>query len=234
MDFLKPLVLPVDLRDAERRDAVDLYYPDAEPAPAVLFVHGGPLPVQVSPRPRDWPIFRAYASLVASRGAVGVTVDHGLHSPADYPAADEDVRAAVELLRADPRVDGDRVALWFFSGGGMLSTGWLREPPSWLRCVALTYPLVESPEGWDVDPRFRPAEAVAGAGELPIVLTRVGLERPDVAAGVERFVSAAVKADLQVIDVPNGRHSFDNLDDADESRAAVTGAVDAVLAALTR
>ncbi|GLY92892.1 alpha/beta hydrolase [Actinoplanes sp. NBRC 103695] len=232
MDAMPPLVLPVDLRDAERRDPMDFYVPDdvTDPVPAILVVHGGPLPAEVRPRPRDWPVFRSYGSLLAARGAMGATVDHGLYSPADCPAAAADIAAAVETLRTDPRVDADRVALWFFSGGGLLSAPWLREPPSWLRCVALTYPLLAPREGWPVDASFRPVEAVAGAGDLPIVLTRAGLEKPDVAAGVEQFVTAAAKARLQIIDVPLGRHGFDYLDDDDDSRAAITRALDLVLA----
>ena len=46
MDALPPLVLPLEIRDAERRDTVDLYAPDdlTGPVPAVLVVHGGPVP----------------------------------------------------------------------------------------------------------------------------------------------------------------------------------------------
>lgn len=87
------------------------------------------------------------------------------------------------------RVDAGRVALWFFSGGGLLVADWLRAPPDWLRCVAATYPRLAPPPDWDA--RWRPAEAVASAGDLPIVLTRAGLERPAVAAAVTAFVDAA-------------------------------------------
>jgi acetyl esterase/lipase len=232
VDFLNPMVLPVDLRPFERLGSADFYVPDDGPRPAVIIVHGGPLPAELEPKPRDWPVYRAYGSLLAQRGVVGVTVGHRLHSPADYPTANQDVHDAVEAVRADPRVDADRVALWFFSGGGMLSTDWLLSPPSWLRCLALTYPLVAPPEGWPVDPHFRPIEAVTHAGDLPIVLTRVGLERPDVAVHVDEFATVAAKGNLHVIDVPNGRHSFDNLDDTDESRDAITSAITAVLARL--
>src|SRR4051794_13494302 len=104
--YLNPLVLPVEPRIAERHGAVDLYLPDAtESRPAVILVHGGPVPVDVRPTPRDWPIFRSYGSLLATGGAIAATVDHGLHSLADYPRAAEDVVAAVEQVRADPRVD---------------------------------------------------------------------------------------------------------------------------------
>jgi acetyl esterase/lipase len=233
MDSLKPFVLPVAVRPAERDGAVDVYPPgDTRPRPAVLLVHGGPLPAQVRPGPRDWPMFRGYASLLASRGVVAATVGHRLHTPADYPTAAADVRAAVDLLRADPRVDADRVALWFFSGGSLIAADWLREPPAWLRVLALTYPLLTPFPGWPVDPAFRPVEAVAAAGDLPIVLTRVGLEDPVVAEGVAAFVAAAAKARLKIVDVPRGRHGFDFLDDDDESRAAIETAVGQVLTGL--
>ncbi len=228
---LNPFVVSIEPRPAERHGAVDLCLPDTEgPNPAIVFVHGGPVLAEQRPTPRDWPVFRGYGSMVAERGAVGVTVDHRLHCLADYPRAADDVAAAVELARADPRVDADRVALWFFSGGGPLMSDWLRTPPEWLRCVAATYPVLAMPP--EVGPRFQPAQAVAEAGALPIVLTRVGLERPLIAATVEAFVTAAQAcgARLEIIDVPNGQHSFDLLDHTDESREAVERAVDTVLA----
>jgi acetyl esterase/lipase len=231
--YLNPFVLPIETRVAERHGAVDLYLPDSEePRPAVLFVHGGPVPAEQRPTPRGWPIFQAYGSMAAARGVVGATVDHGLHTPQDYRQAADDVAAAVELLRADPRVDADRVALWFFSGGGLLMADWLRAAPEWLRCVAATYPIAACPP--EYGPRFNPARAVAEAGALPIVLTRVGKEHPQIAATVEEFVAAAQACGvrLEIIDVPNGQHSFDILDHADESRKAVERAVDAVLNAV--
>ena len=233
MDFLKPLVLPVAVREAERDGIVDFYPPDdvSRARPAVLFVHGGPVPAAARPTPREWPLYQAYASLVATRGVLGATVDHRLHSPVDYAPAAEDVRAAVEQVRADPRVDGNRVALWFFSGGSLLSADYLREPPAWLRCVAYSYSLLAPVPGWLGDPRYRPAEAVTEAGDLPIVLTRVGQEDPRIQETVQAFVDAA-KTRLDIVEVPHGHHSFDILDDDDTSRAAIERAVDLVLSTM--
>lgn len=89
-----------------------------------------------------------YARLAAAQGAVGVTLDHRLHDVADYERAAEDVAAAVELARADPRVDADRIALWFFSAGGLIMADWLRARPVWLRCVAATYPILAPMSNW--------------------------------------------------------------------------------------
>jgi acetyl esterase/lipase len=231
---LNPFVLPIEIRAAERHGMVDLYLPEAdEPRPAVVFVHGL-LMSEDRLTTRDWPHFQGYGSIAASRGVVGVTVDHRLYGPANYPLAAADVAAAVELARAYQRVDADRVAVWFFSGSGLLLADWLRTPPHWLRCVAASYPVLAAPPEWDVDPRFQPAAAVADAGTLPIVLTRVGRERPQFAATVEEFVTAAhaCSAELEIIDVPEGQHGFDTLDHTDESRKAVERALNTVLAAL--
>src|SRR5215471_16487997 len=139
-----PFVLSVPDARKRRDGNLDVYLPansGVEMAPAIVFVHGGPIPADLRPTPRDWPVYIGYGSLAASRGVVAVTVDHRLYSPAALPAAADDVAAAVEQARALAGVDPDRVALWFFSGGGLLAADWLAAPPPWLRCIAATYPL---------------------------------------------------------------------------------------------
>ena len=234
-DHLSPFVLPARSIAPERHGHIDLYLPQAaQRSPAIVFVHGGPIPAGLRPSPRDWPVYQGYGSLAASRGIAGVTVDHRLYDTGDYPRAAADVAAALEAVRADPRIDPGRLALWFFSGGGLLLADWLRTPPDWLRCAAASYPLLAPLPDWNVDPRFRPAQAVGEAGTLPIVVTRVGRERPPIAETVEAFTAAARagQARLEIIDVPHGQHAFDMLDHTDESRQAVEKAFDAVVAHL--
>lgn len=230
---LRPFLMEVAERPRERTGRIELHLPDADgPRPAVVFVHGGPLPAEMQPTPRDWPVFVGYGQYAASLGAVGVTLDHRLHDLGDYGRAADDVAEAVELVRADPRVDGERVALWYFSGGGLLSADPLASPPPWLRCVAATYPVLAPLPNWGMDgSRFRPANAVRGAGELPIVLTRVGLESPEIAATVEEFLTAAkdTTARLEVVDVPLGHHGFETIDPGEPSRQAVEHAMRSVL-----
>ncbi|MEU3366000.1 alpha/beta hydrolase [Streptomyces pseudogriseolus] len=233
---LRPFLLDVPEAPWERHGTVDLHLPEAEaPRPAVLFVHGGPVPAGARPTPRDWPTLRGYARCAAAGGAVAAVVDHRLHDLDGYERAAADVAAAVDFLRADPRVDADRVALWFFSGGGPMAADWLDAPPPWLRCLAATYPVLGPLPGWGLTGgRFHPARAVANAGALPVVLTRVGREVPAIAATVEQFLAAAEDcgADVEVIDVPNGRHAFETVDPTDASRDAVRRAMRAVLGRL--
>ncbi|MER7519575.1 alpha/beta hydrolase [Streptomyces sp. NPDC126499] len=224
-------LLDVPRRPRVRRGRVDLHLPEAEePRPAVLFVHGGPVSPEQRPTPRESATFLGYGGHAAALGLVGATLDHRLYGLGDYPRAAGDVAEAVELVRADPRVDGERIALWFFSAGGLLAADWLAAPPPWLRCVALTYPVLAPPPDWRAVPaRFDPAGAV-GASSPPVVLTRAGLEHPVFQATVDAFRTAADRsgATVDLIDVPLAHHGFETLDHTEETRAAVRRAARAV------
>ncbi|GGP55004.1 alpha/beta hydrolase [Streptomyces calvus] len=229
---LRPFPIDVPELPRDRRAHVDLYVPEAEgPRPAVVFVHGGPVPAGARPTPRDWPTLVGYARLAAAAGLVGVTLDHRLHDVGDYGRAAADVTAAVELVRADPRVDADRVALWFFSGAGLLTADWLTKPPAWLRCLAASYPILAPLPNWGLaGSRFHPVRAVAHAGALPVVLLRAGRETAEIAATVEAFVTAAEDcgARLELVDVPNGHHGFETLDAPEEVGPALRHAMRSV------
>lgn len=246
--YMNPFVLPVPARKAVRDGTLDVYRPDGpqdngphgsgnseadtEPLlPAIIFVHGGPVPPDMQPRPRDWPVFAGYGSLAAEHGVVGVVIEHGLVSTAAYADAAQDVAEAAAAVRSLPGVDPERVALWFFSGAGMLTSDWIRDTPRWLRCLAASYPIMAPWPGMDVDARFRPTEALAQAGDVPMLLTRVGQEQPVIAVTVDEFVAEARlrQARLDVIEVAAGHHSFDIVDDTDASRAAVQQAMDWVV-----
>jgi acetyl esterase/lipase len=240
---LRPFVVPVPDVAPERSGPIDLYIPGGDGLfPAVVIMHGGPLPPDSLPTPRDWPVFHGYGSLLTSLGLVAAVVDHRFHvlvqpdgAVIDYQTAAGDVADAVDAVRNDSRVDAERVVVWFFSGGGLLSADWLRLRAPWLRGVALTYPMLAPLPGWPSDPRFQPIDAVAAWTGAPILLTRVGQERPEIAETVAGFLAATADAGVpvEIVDVPGGHHSFDTLDDTNESRSAIIDMTDRVRLLLT-
>lgn len=201
-----------------RHDDFDAYLPEgAGPFPAVVVVPG-PSPAVYPVRPRDWPLFAGYGRLLASRGVAVAVVDMPYHNPREWSPVSEALPGIVESVRGLDEVDADRIAVWAFSGGALLVGWWFPDSPAWLRCLALTYPMLG------------PTADQLAPGR-PLVLTRVGLESPELQATVDSFLSRAKETDtsVHVIDVPNGHHGFDVADHTDESRHAVLEATDLVV-----
>jgi acetyl esterase/lipase len=87
------------------------------PAPAVLLVHGGGF------RAGNRQSYAALAQKLAARGYVAATASYRLAPRHQFPAAVEDVKAAVRFLRANAAkygIDSERIGAWGGSAGGHL------------------------------------------------------------------------------------------------------------------
>jgi hypothetical protein len=220
LPFLQPFVLPVPPVAPVSAGGLDLYLPRTDgPAPAVVLVHGGPVPAALPQRPPSWPAYRGYGSLLARAGVVGVMFEHGYRTPGDVDAAAADVRGHIEEARAHPAVDSGRLVLWFFSGGGVLSGEWLADPPPWLAGVALTYPMLAHWPGV-TSPLVTPVSAGA---PVPVLLTRVEHEMEVIVPSQQAFLAA--NPGVEVVEVPGAHHGFETIDDTDAARTAIRSAV---------
>ncbi|MBC6698766.1 alpha/beta hydrolase [Hymenobacter puniceus] len=101
---------------------LDVFYPRKakrrQTFPGVLIVHGGGW--RSGDRSQHVPL----AQQLAARGFVAVTAEYRLSAEAPYPAAVQDLKAAVRWMRAHARsyaLDTSRVAVWGFSAGGQLA-----------------------------------------------------------------------------------------------------------------
>jgi len=123
-----------------------LYRPDADgPSPFALLIHGGP-------EAQERPIFRPYVQYLLSRGigvlatnirgstGYGKTYQTLIHH--DWGGGDlEDWRHAAEWLKAQPFVDGDRLAVFGGSYGGFATlTCVTRLPEYWRAAVDIVGP----------------------------------------------------------------------------------------------
>jgi acetyl esterase/lipase len=233
-DFSKPIVYQVDgMREARvqrdvvyKRDAgaelkLNIYVParlsgDAR-VPAVFFVHGGPIPEQITP-PTQWGVFISYGELAAASQLVGVTLNHRLYAPNDFERSQADVAAAIDYVRehaAELNVDAERIALWYFSGGGPLLSAVLRDRPAYVRCVLAFYAFLDM------------RQVRAKGGGLPMFIARAGLDQPMINQSIDAFVQEALagNAPLDLMNHPAGRHGFDILDDDERSREIIARAV---------
>jgi acetyl esterase/lipase len=228
--FLQPFVLPVEQVEPVREDGVDYYLPvrspgsTGSPTPAVVLVHGGPVPPDLPERPPTWSAFHGYGSLAARAGAVGAVFEHSYHSPEDLDRAFDDVETFVARIRRHPSVDADRVLLWFFSGGGVLAGPFLSSPPDWLVGVALTYPMCEHRDDDGGSTLTTPVDAARAGSEVPVLFTRVEHERDWIEPSQVAFLAAADSSGMRVdvIDVPGAEHGFETIDRTDAARSAIT------------
>jgi acetyl esterase/lipase len=211
----------------------------ARPLPAVVLIHGGPVPMLGA---KNMGVFVSYGELLAASGFVAVTFDHRFLAPGRLADAAQDVADLVAHVRTNATslgVDADRIALWAFSGGGPFLAAPLRERPPWLRAVVAYYAaldLQQPPPGADngIDSeRRRTFSAIRGLGEdartaPPILVARAGLDNPWLNGGIDRFVQAAVAggASLDLMNHPDGRHGFDVLDDDARSKRIIRRTVE--------
>jgi acetyl esterase/lipase len=122
--------------------SLDLYLPDADGAPVVLFVHGGGW--RAGSRAMFVPHVSADDSFgrVVADGFAVVAVDYRLSGEARFPAQVDDVREALAWVRksgAEFGFDGSRVVLWGESAGATLAALVALEPESGVRGVVDWY-----------------------------------------------------------------------------------------------
>ena len=222
---LRPFVLRHVPGQPERSGDLDLYLPVVRPAPAVLMIHGGPVSPDRPMGPSAWPAYQAYGALLAEAGLVGAMVEHGFADDESLPRARDDVRSALAALRADPRVDRDRVGLWFFSAGGFLMGSFLEPVADGVIAVAGTYAAVGDPElpGLGL---VDGTQAIPDS-EVPLLLVRLEHDFDWIAPITDDVLLRCreVGRVVTVIDVPGGHHGFETIDDTDEAHTAIRDSV---------
>jgi acetyl esterase/lipase len=217
------------------------------PRPAIVFVHGGPIPGDLRTQPKDWGVYLSYGQLAAASGLVGVTFNHrlyGLDRVADAQADVVDLVAHVRANAAKYGIDRDRICLWAFSGGGPLLAAAFDGKLPGVRCVVSFYGLLDRrPERADtpasisdeVLQQLSPVwHMAAGHRVPPMLIARAGKDAPAINATVDDFVreAKAHNAPVQVIEHPTGRHAFDALDNDDRSREIIAAAMSFIAAQL--
>jgi acetyl esterase/lipase len=221
---------------------LDLYLPDADDAPVVLFVHGGGW--RAGSRTVFVPHVSAADSFdrVVRAGFAVVSIDYRLSAEAHFPAQVHDVREALAWVRKsgdEYGFDGSRVVLWGESAGATLAALVGLEPSSGVLGVIDWYGpanLVSmadglSPEdaavtretGWlgvsalDDPERARSASPVfAVSATAPPFHIEHGIEDSAVPIAQSEELAdalAAIGARVEFVAVPGANHLWGGVDD---------------------
>jgi acetyl esterase/lipase len=105
---------------------LDLYTPGngSSARPLIIFVHGGGWTIGTKRATANYENWPGVLASFASRGYAVASIEYRLSSEAPYPAAVQDVKAAIRFLKANAArygVDAARVAIWGGSAGAHLA-----------------------------------------------------------------------------------------------------------------
>jgi len=118
--------VPYSSPTGSRPLTLDLYVPRPSPLPMplVLYVHGGGWNSGNSRQASAFSDFPQALASLAAKGYVVASVNYRLSQEARFPAALQDVKAAIRWLRShasDYGGDATRLAVWGMSAGGQLA-----------------------------------------------------------------------------------------------------------------
>lgn len=116
---IKTKYLDVAYATKSSSEKLDIYLPNesAKSYPVILCVHGGAFKGGDKTGELD------FLSAALEKGYAVVSVNYRLSSEAIFPAAINDVKAAIRFIRANAatyKIDADKIALWGGSAGGNL------------------------------------------------------------------------------------------------------------------
>jgi acetyl esterase/lipase len=219
---------------------LDVYSPAeaaGTPLPAVIYVHGEASHEQLQ-LIRASGQYTGWGRLTAASGLIGVVFNHRFSEWFSTTVGVEDTRDAVAYVRehaAEFSIDADRLAVWTCSAGGPTAFPWLlRESPSWLRALVAHYSILDlrvAPMFGEPGPGEKQAYAMSPAAALaettnavpPILISKAGLDDPQLNESIDRFVNVALARNvtLDLMTHPPGHHAFDTLDDDARSREII-------------
>jgi acetyl esterase/lipase len=224
---------------------LDVYTPpggsQGKPLPAIVFIHGGPIPSNLRTEPKEWGVYISHGQLAAASGFVGVTFNHRYYGFDRLRDAQGDVNDLVAYLRANAAmlgIDPERITLWAFSGGGLFLSNALRDAPPYVRCLIAYYALLDfapsAAGGEDAAKEFSPLQQLKQKGQAvpPLLVARAGLDNPALNVALGRFAQEAMTRNV-TIDFVNhaaGHHGFDFLDDDERTREIIRRTIEFIRA----
>ncbi|MEO8658778.1 MAG: hypothetical protein ABI693_09920 [Bryobacteraceae bacterium] len=159
---------------------------------------------------RGWPIYQGWARLAAARGFGAIVMDGRENR------AEEDLDLLLGFLEkhgAEHGLDGARVALYAASANVWRAFALVEDPKRSAVKAALIF--------------YGTAEVTRFRQDLPVLLVRAGLDRPDMNRQLDAMAAAALSsnAPVRVLNHASGHHGFEVIDDTDETRAVIDEAL---------
>lgn len=118
-----PTYADVAYGTASDAQKLDIYLPEGKgPFPVVVFAHGGAF--QFGSKREFFPGFKKNIEQMRAAGIAMVSIDYRMAGEATFPAAVQDMKSAVRLLRTNGaryKIEPDKIAVWGKSAGAHIA-----------------------------------------------------------------------------------------------------------------
>lgn len=210
--------------------------------PAVIMIHGDGSESYIRDA-KDWAMFRQYGRLIAGNGLACVTFNHragGMVSGYNkIKEASEDVLNLVDHVRRNAdawNIDENRICIWGFSSGSIYLSLFLGSMPEYVKCIVSYYGLLDA-KAWTkkneaVLKRYYPENYLSSGsiGKANLMVVKAGRDTKCILKSIDSFIDAARsnRIEFSYIIHPNGKHSFDIMNDDEETRKIIGRTLDFV------
>ena len=209
-----------------RTHLFDLYLPSDSSAnqkyPVVIFVSGDMQP-SLGKNIKNWKLYTSYGTLLACSGFIAVTFNRTMSFDLkNIRASYSDIKALYAYLvnNADEyKIDINKIAFWFLSGGGCYAGAILREIN--VKALVCYYTLLDprrymllnkkAAAASDLD-QYSIVEYMKGGGRLPpTYVAKAGKDMLSIKISIDEFYAEAQKQGASVVlcEHEKGRHGFD-------------------------
>ncbi len=202
-------------------------------SPVIILLHGEGIEKLLKDI-KNWSFYTSYGRLAASKGYTAVTFHRG-RTNLNFKNSDvaNDIQDAVTFIRNNSdrfNIDINRICIWSFSLGGLYLSHFMREKPTYIRCLISYYGLLDikfktkklNKENGKYQPeRYLPEDP---ADFPPLLIVKAEKDKiKGVNESQENFMKVANERNIpfEVIKHKTGGHTFDGLDDNEETTEVI-------------
>lgn len=215
---------------------MDIYTPEnlenEEKLPVVIFVHGEG-PEFFIRDAKEWGIYSSYGKLLSGMGFAAVTFNHR-YAAGDFKKINnvsKDVNDAVDYIIENAsqwNIDSEKICIWSFSLGGIYSSLFLTEKK--VKCLVSYYGFLDIYAKVlkidDIYWRFTPSSYLLGLedNDTSILIVKAAKDKiKGINRSIDSFIEVAKEYGVkyEYIVHNTGGHSFDVLDDNEETRKVI-------------
>jgi len=226
----------------EKSLLMDVYKPvglsSESKLPAIVFIHGEGLERAVG-NAKEWNIYRSYGKVAASNDFVGVTFNRS-HMNLNFQNAHikKDIFDAVEYIRANAdelNIDKDRICIWGYSMGGLYVSLFLKNTPKYIKCLVTYYGLHDiktrtKKVNKEYESYYPENYLPNGQDNMPpLLIVKAAKDKvKGINQSIDNFIKIAKSRNIKYdyIMHSTGRHSFDALDNNDETKEVINKTLD--------